>query len=167
MCRATADTSGVNPAKFTGDIAYNDIKNASADGWTVTLNSMNVNGKSVDLKSELASAVNTVADAQDGVKLLVSTRVHAIVVPTDVAPRIYANIPSAEPMPEPDLANGWMWQIPCNTTGADIRLTIGGIEYAMNPRDLIIGVVGDNSLGGAYGPSPTPATGMCMGAFTG
>lgn len=144
-------------------------------GWAIHLEGITINNKTIDLsfatndKNNNKSwpimnnpIVNGRAERprQQPSPLIagIGLGVKGIGVLGDILPRIYENIPGAQPLvgSSVDFPYTPGFTVPCNYTAADIRLTIGGKEYPIDPDDMFKGLGrGDRKDGG----------GMCDGVF--
>lgn len=149
----------------------NAFQPGARGGWSVPLESLTVNGKDVPITTGNAAKFTPPTTAQTGsgssgaVEALVITADSIIYAPNDVVKAVYANIPGAEPVPSQNNPQNSSYQFPCNTTGIDVRLKIGGKEYAIQARDMVVGLAQENLSGGLVANGPTPNTGMCLGAI--
>lgn len=113
--------------------------------WTVPLQGISVNGKLISTSgggsntnhsTNVSASATTSASKNAGVNAAVfhSTRTRGIVVPPRVAPQILESIPGAVFDDHYRLPT-----IQCdNLRNLDVRLIIGGDEYLMNSRDLLL-----------------------------
>lgn len=157
--------SGVNEDKFTGEISSYAFTPDLDGGWPIPLEGVTVNGKAVNISSVGAKPFNGSGQTTQ-IKAYPSTSSARIYAPREVVERIYANIPGAKLVRPENNPHNDTWEFPCeSTTSIDVRFTIGGREYAIQPRDMVTGFVTDNMRGGVYNNGPTPANGSCVGAF--
>lgn len=166
----------MNQAKYTGEINMYSFQPGPEGGWAVPLQGITVNGKTVPISANhtgaakftpsnnTQSASNSSSNAE-AVEALVATGSTAIYAPKEVAEAVYANIEGAGQVPDQSSPEGSnIWQFPCNRTFIDVRLTIGGHEYAIQSTDMILGTLSNNT-GGMWSNAPTPNSGMCAGAI--
>jgi hypothetical protein len=168
--------AGVNEDKYTGEIASYPFTPDLAGGWPIPLEGITVNGKAIDLSSSSRASANSSGGANSGSATpssnssqprgRISTGSSSISGPAALVQEIYAAIPGAKLVGRENNPRDARYEFPCeNTLGIDVRLTIGGREYAMNPRDMVIGTVDDSIRGGGWYNYPTPTNGSCVGAF--
>lgn len=149
--------SGVNRAKFTGDITYHPFTPGASGAWVVPLEGISVNGNAVDIRADsnnVTSATNGTATGaatpsgsaatpsgsaatsagSTGINATVQVGIPILTVfPQQVIKRILNNIPNAV-----QVGTGSQPVVPCDAAAnLDIRLTIGGKEYPINAYDVI------------------------------
>lgn len=178
--------SGVNSEKFTGEINYHPfVPEASGGAWTVPLESISINGKILKFgvpAADATSATNATAPATKtsalastapssngtnaggqnsaivaGIRL--SHFRQGVYIPRHMVDAFYADIPgltitnvTAMPL---------YWMVPCDgIKDLDVRLTIGGKEYAMDSRDLLQQKAPDSLWN--QKAVPVPSTPLCL-----
>lgn len=145
-----ADRSGINQAKYTGDVKSYPVD--AADGWTVPLQGFTVNGQRVDIGEPVRANVSTTS------KMFYADRA--------VVEKIYALIPGAKPLEGAGNPYNVSWVFPCeNVPNISVSLNIGGDEYAMAAVDVVLGIDRNNTYGDGWDTSETPKTGSCIGVF--
>jgi hypothetical protein len=153
----------VNESKYTGELASYPFTPDKSGAWTVPLEAITINGNAVNLTS-----ANSTHNASSPIRARISTSITFLSVPPDVLPNIYTHIPGAELVPPKNNPHNQHWQFPCESSpNIDVRLTIGGKEYALNPADVVAGSLRDNMNDGIFDGGPTPASGPCLGVFRG
>lgn len=147
----------------------NPFQPGARGGWPVPLEGLTVNGTAIPISANQTGVTKfTPPNSTQGggaVEALVVTADAAIYAPPEVVKAVYAAIPGAAPVPATNNPRNTTWQFPCNSTGMDVRLKIGGHEYAIQARDMVVGLLGDNLADGVSSSGATPDSGMCLGAI--
>ncbi|KAJ8514273.1 hypothetical protein ONZ45_g8174 [Pleurotus djamor] len=109
------------------------LPNLRPDHWAVLVDGIRVGNRSLPLNSSVPSAPEGKAVA------ILDSGFSLPPLPLYIIDSIYESIPGAlrvPDIPEHDLHGRWM--IPCDYA-IDLSITIGGIEFPVNPLDLMIG----------------------------
>lgn len=121
--QGTLTLGGVDNSKFKGKITFNRVINTPISAtvntlafWLINVDDASVNKKSLAFK---------------GRKAIIDTGTSTIILPDDDAAKINSQIPGATLDPK-----SGMFIIPCNTTTA-VAFKFGGVDFEINPKDLI------------------------------
>jgi hypothetical protein len=138
--------------------------NGNAVNISVATNSSSGASNATNQSTSSPSPVQTEARG-----LISSSHGGQIYVPMNLLSRVYEHFPGAEPVRAKNNPGNNLWQFPCNSSAnIDIRINIGGDEYAIDSRDVAGGEQDDHMSGGILGIiAPTPASGMCLAPFMG
>lgn len=138
-------------------------------GWPVPLQGLTVNGKAVPISANDTGAFRFTppnnTQSTEAVEARINLKGTVIYAPEEVVKAVYANIPGAVLSPPQNNPDNVTWEFPCNTTGIDVRFNIGGHEYAIQSRDMVVGMISDSMYGDGWSNGATPDTGRCVGAF--
>lgn len=118
--QGTLTLGGVDNSKFKGKITFNRVINTpivnTTAFWLINVDDASVNKKSLSFKGRNA---------------IIDTGTSTIILPDNDAAQFHSQIPGATLDP-----NSGMFIIPCNTTSV-VAFKFGGVDFEINPRDLI------------------------------
>jgi len=106
---------------YNDDITYVNIPSGQEAYWTIPMDSLSVNGKSISLGSSSTSGYSAV-----------DTGTTLIAAPQSVAEALYGAIPSSSP--GTGQYDGYFFY-PCSTQ-VDLRLSFGGVAWPVQPSDF-------------------------------
>jgi len=126
---------GTNSSLFTGDIDFQNMPTSPPSFWLLSLSSVTVGGKSVQITSgdSAVSAIDTGTTLIGG--------------PSNDVAAIWAAVPGSGP----SQAQQGFFNFPCSTQ-VSVSLSFGGKSWAINPQDMNIGQESRGST-------------MCLGAI--
>ncbi|KAJ8514996.1 hypothetical protein ONZ45_g7529 [Pleurotus djamor] len=108
------------------------LPNLRDDHWAILVDEIRVGNESIPLNSSVPSTPQGKAVA------MLDSGFSLPPLPLYVIDRLYASIPGALPMPdEPGYDARGHWLLPCDHV-SDLSITIGGVEFPVNPIDLIM-----------------------------
>ncbi|GBC04075.1 hypothetical protein RclHR1_00550020 [Rhizophagus clarus] len=122
--QGTLTIGGVDNTKFQGKITFNPVIKTSIVNaiafWLINVDDASVNKKSLNFKGRNA---------------IIDTGTSTIILPDNDAAKIHSQIPGAVLD-----TNANMFVIPCNTTST-VAFKFGGVDFNINPKDLLLGPV--------------------------
>ncbi|GMK54529.1 hypothetical protein CspeluHIS016_0111150 [Cutaneotrichosporon spelunceum] len=118
---------GVDSSQFSGDLHW--ISANTTGWWTIPMDGLNVNGQSVDLT--MTEGKYTHMDGKPAA--VIDSGTTLINGPRGPITDMYAKLNATE------ISKG-LFVFPCATNVVPpVSLTFGGVEYKMNPDDIVIG----------------------------